>query len=451
MQIDRAGHAIDLKFVYWGPARGGKTTSLRALHGAFATTERGDLQSIETDDERTYFFDYAPLDLPRWRGHTLRLHAYTVPGQESYVETRRRILRGVDGVVFVADATPSVRAGNDASWRELDGALCQLERGHSTVPVIVAVNKVDLPGADRREDVLARLLEAVPVRAPLEAVETAALLGTGVMRCFRRLLVAAAHDRLSTEPAGVGGDGENVFAGELAKRLGTRDDGVAVANAPPRRLISVGAATAADSGGLDAALASLRFLTGRDVDARDIARRHALASLLVDVGTRALAALGPDALAATTLGAVVPALQASYGWLGFRDAAGTEHVFDAKGRAADGPSVAALARVMGLAVADGVVKPLDVPVGSGLRTGAEGKRGLFTPFAVADGRRGFLLVLGADEHGLAPGAEDVLAPAGAYVGLALARLAAMTAGGDAHASAEKKPDDRSAAVVKAVR
>src|SRR5262249_41464721 len=98
--IDRARRTLDPRAVSWGPAGGGKTTTLRSVHGAFDPATRGELSSVDTEDERTYFFDYAPLDLPRWRGFSLRAHAYTVPGQEAYVETRRRILRGADAVLF---------------------------------------------------------------------------------------------------------------------------------------------------------------------------------------------------------------------------------------------------------------------------------------------------------------------------------------------------------------
>jgi signal transduction histidine kinase len=179
---------------------------------------------------------------------------------------------------------------------------------------------------------------------------------------------------------------------------------------------------------------------------RDLARRHALANLLLDVGKHCLAASDPSALAASALAAVVPALGAGLGWLGFTDPAGAEHVFDSKGRAPDAASVAALARVMGLAASDGTVVPLDVPAGTGLRVGAEGRRGLFTPFSVGDGRRGFLLVLGADARGLPPGAEDVLAPAGAYVGLTVSRLGALARLRDANTMLERKVEERTTAL-----
>src|ERR1051326_4617293 len=118
--VDRASRRLDLKVVYWGPARGGKTTSLRSLHAACDAAGRGDLSSVETEDERTYYFNYAPLELPPWRGHDVRVHAYTVPGQEAYVETRRRILAGADAVVFVADGTPAAVDAGVRSWRQLD-------------------------------------------------------------------------------------------------------------------------------------------------------------------------------------------------------------------------------------------------------------------------------------------------------------------------------------------
>ncbi len=197
--LDRPAHRLDLKLVYWGPARGGKTTSLRSLHGSFTPGDRGEMQSVETADEQTYFFDYAPLELPRYRDLQIRVHAYTVPGQEVYVETRRRILRGADGVLFVADATPAAAEANLVAWRQPTEELARLDLGRRPHPVVVTVNKLDLPGARAVTDVVASLTGAVPTRGIVDMVGTSALLGRGVGQSFRRALVAAAAHALADE------------------------------------------------------------------------------------------------------------------------------------------------------------------------------------------------------------------------------------------------------------
>lgn len=262
MQIDPVRRRLDAKIVLWGPARGGKTTSLRSLHGAFAPTDRGTLASVDTQDERTYFFDYAPLDAPRWHDLEVRAHVYTVPGQESYVETRRRILRGADAVVFVADAEPGASGRTLASWRQLDDALRLLEMSGAGVPVVVAANKQDVRGAASVASVARSLSEAVPARAPRAVHGTSAVVGRGVLACFRDALVAA----LAVE-AGPQLEPEAVpaFASAWARRLHGGVDGIAVTDAPSRRVISVPiTSNDPDAGGVEAALASVAWLRDGD-------------------------------------------------------------------------------------------------------------------------------------------------------------------------------------------
>ena len=445
--VDRTARRVDLKLVYWGPARGGKTTSLRSLHGAFSAPDRGELNSVQTEDERTYFFDYAPLDLPKWRDLSLRVHAYTVPGQEHYVETRWRILRGADGVIFVADASPAQRAANVASWRQLDAALLRLERGDRHVPVVLAVNKVDLPEADRRDDVLARLLDATPSRAPAFAAETAAIHGMNVVACFREALLAAVERTLPASGVAHSEDVRRRFLADLASRLPDRDDGAAADAAAPRSTVVVQSPTRPpDSAGLEAALDSTRRLAAVGGDLRDLERRHSLARLLLDLGALCLSAADAPGLAQGALTYLVPALGASFGWVGCPDLDGADRVYDTRGPALDAPVVARLARGATAGVPDGEARAFTIPPGCGVRASAEGLRSLVAPFAIGEGRRGYVLVVGPREGALEPGAEDVLGPAGAYVGLALARLSVVETLRDANAILERRVDERTAAL-----
>lgn len=150
--INVGDRRIDAKIVYYGPSLSGKTTNLLNIHQRLPEASRGAMRSIETQGERTLFFDLIPLSDIRLGGWTLRYHLYSVPGQAAYVRTRRAILGGADGVVFVADADPAQAEANIASRDELRIHLAQLGRDETTLPIVLQINKIDLP--DARPDVV---------------------------------------------------------------------------------------------------------------------------------------------------------------------------------------------------------------------------------------------------------------------------------------------------------
>jgi hypothetical protein len=447
-QLDLVGRKLDLKIVYWGPARGGKTTSLRSLHGGIAPRDQGEIQSVETADERTYYFDYVPLDLPRYRDFQVHVHAYTVPGQDVYVETRKRLLRGVDGVIFVADATPSAAAATDASWKQLDECLREIEVGRRPYPVLVAVNKIDVPGAVRADDLRERLAAVAPSRLPIDVVETAAVVGRGVVRCFRTLLVASTEQALAGSATGSGASARNDFLAKLETYFRRSDDGAVVDGGGGRRTVVEATAGAPhDPAGLEVALESTRRLTLRDRDVRELHRQHAHGRLLLDIGRLCLEAGSPEEFACLVLATLVWNLEASSGWIGIPDPAGGTRVLDGKG-----PAPESVARIIGriasaraLDADTGETVRVEFPLGTGIPNGPDGKSGVLTPFATGDGRRGWvLLALGAAGRGVGDETEDVLAPAGAYVGLTLARLAALEGLRDANAILERRVAERTA-------
>ena len=145
--IDVRNHRIDTKIVYYGPAQSGKTTNLINVHGRLPQEARGPMRSIDTVDERTLFFDFIPMQEIEVGGWNIRFHLYTVPGQADYVRTRRAILGGADGIVFVADADPAQRDANEASMDELHGHLQHYGKDAAAMPLIIQVNKTDLPNA----------------------------------------------------------------------------------------------------------------------------------------------------------------------------------------------------------------------------------------------------------------------------------------------------------------
>src|SRR5581483_2705939 len=135
------------KIVYYGPGLGGKTTNLQYIYERTGDQQRGKMISLATETERTLFFDFLPLDLGTVRGFKTRFHLYTVPGQIFYDASRKLILRGVDGVVFVAD---SQKERMDANLEALDNLQDNLkEHGYDfmKVPYVLQLNKRDLPNA----------------------------------------------------------------------------------------------------------------------------------------------------------------------------------------------------------------------------------------------------------------------------------------------------------------
>src|SRR5215211_1043508 len=143
--IDIAGREIDAKIVYYGPALSGKTTNLRTIHARLPAEAKSELRSIATADERTIFFDFLPLDLGEVGGFTVRFHLATVPGQPMYERTRRAVLNGVDGVVFVADAGRGRLVDNRRSWEELARNIAVQGKRLDALPLVLQYNKMDLP------------------------------------------------------------------------------------------------------------------------------------------------------------------------------------------------------------------------------------------------------------------------------------------------------------------
>ena len=143
--INFAAREINCKIVYYGPGLGGKTTNLQIVYEKTADKSKGKMISLATETDRTLFFDFLPLDLGTVRGFKTRFHLYTVPGQVFYDASRKLILRGVDGVVFVAD---SQEERMDANIEALDNLMENLHE-HSydfnNIPYVLQLNKRDLP------------------------------------------------------------------------------------------------------------------------------------------------------------------------------------------------------------------------------------------------------------------------------------------------------------------
>lgn len=178
--INYASREINCKIVYYGPGLGGKTTNLQFIYAKTNPSNKGQLISLATETDRTLFFDFLPLDLGTVRGFRTRFHLYTVPGQVFYDASRKLILKGVDGVVFVAD---SQEARMDANLESLENLKINLrENGFDlmTIPYVLQHNKRDLPTAVPVET-MHRMLN-VKGEQEFEAVAT---VGTGVFETLK--------------------------------------------------------------------------------------------------------------------------------------------------------------------------------------------------------------------------------------------------------------------------
>ncbi len=180
--INVAAREIHCKLVYYGPGLSGKTTNLKYIYSTVPGQARGDLLSIDTETERTLFFDFLPLDLGRVHGYQVRFHIYTVPGQVLYERTRVAVLNGADGVVFVADSQARQLEENIESMQDLHANLAEHGVDVRTMPLVIQYNKQDLP----RDLILtvAELSDALNFRGVPE-FPADALHGPGVFETLR--------------------------------------------------------------------------------------------------------------------------------------------------------------------------------------------------------------------------------------------------------------------------
>src|SRR5512134_3220406 len=155
--INYASREINCKLVYYGPGLGGKTTNLEYIYEKVAPASKGKMISLATETERTLFFDFLPVDLGTIRGFKTRFHLYTVPGQVYYNASRKLILKGVDGVVFVGDSQMERMEANIESMQNLRTNLAEQGYDLDKLPYVVQYNKRDLPNAttmDQLEETL---------------------------------------------------------------------------------------------------------------------------------------------------------------------------------------------------------------------------------------------------------------------------------------------------------
>jgi mutual gliding-motility protein MglA len=194
--INSLAREISAKVVYYGPGLSGKTSSLQAIYAAIRPERRGEMISLATETDRTIFFDFLPLRVERVRGLTVRFQLYTVPGQVFYGATRRLVLNGADGVVFVADSQEQCRDANLESFESLRENLAELGIANDDFPLVMQYNKRDLPNALSHEDMSAMLnFIGVP------EFGTCATTGEGILPALRAITKLVVSSLIKQQPA----------------------------------------------------------------------------------------------------------------------------------------------------------------------------------------------------------------------------------------------------------
>ena len=180
--VDFQERQVTLKLVYYGPPLSGKTTNLKCIHGCVDELNRGRLMTLNTRDDRTLFFDLLPIFF-KASGLSFRVKVYTVPGQPMHATTRRVVLTGADGIVFVADAQTEAVAANNVSYRNLLENMSKLGLDRNDVPIVIQYNKTDLPNTIGEQE-----LEALRGKFEEPLYSASALNGEGVRETFVGLL-----------------------------------------------------------------------------------------------------------------------------------------------------------------------------------------------------------------------------------------------------------------------
>jgi hypothetical protein len=183
--INYSSREINCKLVYYGPGLGGKTTNLQFIYARTSPEAKGKMISLATETERTLFFDFLPLSLGEIRGFKTRFHLYTVPGQVFYDASRKLILKGVDGVVFVADSQVERMEANIESLENLRLNLNEQGYNLDKLPYIIQYNKRDLPNAAPLDELKQALN---PTHMP--EFEACATTGVGVFETLKAIAKA---------------------------------------------------------------------------------------------------------------------------------------------------------------------------------------------------------------------------------------------------------------------
>ncbi len=186
--INLKNKEIQVKIVYFGPGRGGKTTNLEYVYKKFAKRINTEMVTVKTHGDRTLFFDFLPFDIGIINGYDVKIQLYTVPGQIKYNATRRLVLRGVDGIVFVADSMTVRREKNILSLKNLQENLAAYKKSIFRIPFVMQYNKMDLKEQGIPLLPVTTLENDLNSQLKIPSFAASAVLGTNVVATLKRII-----------------------------------------------------------------------------------------------------------------------------------------------------------------------------------------------------------------------------------------------------------------------
>lgn len=179
---------IQVKIVYYGPGRGGKTTNLEFINRTYRKQILSEMVSLKTHGDRTLFFDFLPFDMGKIKGYDVKIQLYTVPGQVKYNATRKLVLRGVDGIVFVADAMEKQREKNIRSLNQLHENLQSYKESIFKIPLVMQYNKIDLKDHGIPVLPISVLENDLNSRLKVPSLDASALTGYNVAATLKKII-----------------------------------------------------------------------------------------------------------------------------------------------------------------------------------------------------------------------------------------------------------------------
>ena len=179
---------VQAKIVYYGPGRGGKTTNLQYIYNKFNNRIKTEMVTIKTHGDRTLFFDFLPFDIGTIKGYDIKIQLYTVPGQVKYNATRRLVLRGVDGIVFVADSMEVRKEKNILSLQNLQENLASYKKSIFKIPLVLQYNKRDLSEQDIPLLSIESLEKTLNAQLKVPSFEASATEGDNVVSTMKKIV-----------------------------------------------------------------------------------------------------------------------------------------------------------------------------------------------------------------------------------------------------------------------
>ncbi len=179
---------VQVKIVYYGPGRGGKTTNLEYVYQKFNERIKTEMVTIKTHGDRTLFFDFLPFDIGKVNGYDVKIQLYTVPGQVKYNATRRLVLRGVDGIVFVADSMSVRREKNIISLKNLQENLANYKKSIFKIPIVLQYNKSDLDEQGIPLLTFETLEKDLNSKLKTPSFKASAIEGTNVVQTMKKII-----------------------------------------------------------------------------------------------------------------------------------------------------------------------------------------------------------------------------------------------------------------------